>query len=97
MGWVKVDLAEIRHVNSYTMRGRDDDTSFSYKSWTFEGSNDDLNWTVLDSPQEQTNWGSGEVRVFDIPASAYRYFRWNITNNNGGVHSCAQELELIGY
>lgn len=36
----------------------------SPKDWTFEGSNDGMNWTTLDTVTNQTGWGGGELRKF---------------------------------
>ena len=39
-------------------------SAFAPNSWTFEGSNDDSNWTVLDTVSGETSWGSSEERTF---------------------------------
>ena len=55
------------------------------KSWTFEGSNDGVNWTVLDSQYAQTNWSAGETRYFRFTNTvAYLGYRINVSTNNGG-------------
>jgi len=68
------------------------------KNWTLEGSNDDSAWTVLDTVANETAWGSGDRRIFtcDVMTGAYRYFRLNITANNGDVtYTQVGELELF--
>jgi F5/8 type C domain len=54
-------------------------------SWTMQGSNDGTTFTVVDTRTGQTSWGSGEIRAFNCATAttAYRYFRLNITANNG--------------
>lgn len=56
------------------------------KNWTMEGSTDATSWTVLDTIVGETSWSSGETRSFicDSPnGTPYRYYRINITANNG--------------
>lgn len=52
------------------------------KIWTFEGSNDNVNWDVLDT-QNISSWSVLEFKTFLIPSNttAYRYYRLNITDN----------------
>ncbi|XLQ20057.1 MAG: discoidin domain-containing protein [Candidatus Moraniibacteriota bacterium] len=55
------------------------------KDWTFEGSNDANTWTVLDVRSAEMNWLSNEKRNYSgfTNNTAYRYYRLNITANNG--------------
>lgn len=63
------------------------------KSWTFEGSNDGANWTVLDSQYSQSNWSAGEARYFRFTnTTAYTGYRINVTSNNGGGFVTIGEL-----
>ncbi|WP_454812193.1 discoidin domain-containing protein [Labrys neptuniae] len=63
------------------------------KSWTFEGSNDGMNWTVLDSQYAQSNWSAGEARYFRFTnITAYIGYRLNVTSNNGGQYVTIGEL-----
>ncbi len=57
------------------------------KNWTMEGSNDNSTWAVLDTETNQTSWGDGEKRTYTglSATRAYRYFRLNITANNGAA------------
>ncbi|MBK3493846.1 Ig-like domain-containing protein [Viridibacillus sp. YIM B01967] len=70
-------------------------------SWTFEGSNDGVNWTKLDSVSNYAIWQDGE-NVFEIDnKQPFTHFRINITKNNGStsnvVNLTIHELELWGY
>lgn len=56
------------------------------KDWTLEGSNNNSTWDTLDTRTNQTSWGSGEWRAYTCNSptgTAYRYYRVNITANNG--------------
>lgn len=73
-------------------------STFSYtpKSWTFEGSNDGSNWTILDTRSNITNWTSSKLfELFNFTnMTAYKAYRINITENNGGTFTDIYELEM---
>ncbi|ADL50747.1 Ig-like domain-containing protein [Clostridium cellulovorans] len=100
-GWLKVDfgVGNEKKVNKYTIKSRTaPDNNSSPKSWTFEGSNDNENWTVIDSRIDQLDWDDsiGEKREFTFSNNTkYRYYRINITANDGQVHSSIDELEMM--
>jgi hypothetical protein len=49
-----------------------------------QGSNDGTTWSTLDTQTNQTAWAVFESRLFTVTGSAaYRYYRLNITANNG--------------
>jgi hypothetical protein len=66
-------------------------------AWTFEGSNDGLNYTVLDT-QSGISWFYGETKTFQITNStAYQYYRLNISAAANGSTASAvavDEFEL---
>jgi len=86
--WVKYDFGS---GNSYVVRSywiRVDNVpepNRAPKNWTFEGSNDGSTWTTLHTVTNQTSWDNNETRYFTPTdtSTAYRYFRINITANNG--------------
>lgn len=54
------------------------------KNWTFQGSNNGSDWTTLDTVTDETGWATKETRSFTCDSTgAYRYYRLNITANNG--------------
>lgn len=56
------------------------------KSWTFEGSNDGKDWTILDTQTSETGWSNGEERYyFFTNGEAYKYYKYNCTALNGGT------------
>lgn len=49
-------------------------------SWTFEGSNDNANWTVLDTQVGQSSF-AGTTKSYEFSnAASYRYYRLNVTD-----------------
>jgi hypothetical protein len=68
------------------------------KDWTLKGSNNGSSWTTLDTRTNETSWGDFELRSYAVTgAAAYRYFRLNITANNGdGTYTEVDELLMQG-
>lgn len=69
------------------------------KEWTFSGSTNGTDWTVIDAQVGQTGWLEGQQRTFAVsPADSYDYYRFNIITNNGAInYSGALELEFFGF
>lgn len=97
-GWLKVDLGNPKMVYKYTITSRNDSSAStsSPKDWTFEGSNDNTNWVVLDTRTNETGWIANQKReyVFDN-TTAYRYYRINISANVNGYYTAIAEMELM--
>ena len=67
------------------------------KSWAFYGSNDGTTWAELHSCPSETGWSSATVcrtKTFEN-TTAYRYYRFEITANNGDGD--ALELTQLEY
>ena len=68
------------------------------KSWTFYGSNDRQNWTLLDTREGVSGWtyGTGQVFSFDNiqPYSSYRFV---CTVNCGETYLSINEFELFEF
>jgi len=65
------------------------------KSWTFLGSQDGSTWTTLNSQSNQTFSVRYGVNFYNIGnTTAYRYYRINITANNGGGGVAIGDLGL---
>jgi hypothetical protein len=101
-GWIKIDFGSgiTKTVIKYTIVGWNSGGGRSLgdapKTWTFEGSNNDSDWTVLDTHSNITSWAVAEKKEYMFSNSTgYRYYRWNITANNGNSYLNAQELEVM--
>lgn len=54
------------------------------RDWTFEGSNNDSDWTELDSRTNIEDPGHLELVDYSFENTvAYRYYKWEITDRNG--------------
>ncbi len=90
--WMQYRFQTGRKINSYSIqmpegwitRIRDN----APKSWTFEGSHDGEDWTVLDKVEGESNWGETEVRHYRFQNETYfRFYRLNVSANNGGYYT----------
>jgi hypothetical protein len=103
-GILTVGLASVKKISGYTIRARNDTYLIdSPKDWTFEGSLNGVDWTVLDTRTGQISWAMNEQRTFTIAyasVASYSYYRLNITANQSGTNVSFSEMELlegIGY
>lgn len=72
-----------------------DTTNRDPKDWTFEGSIDGVNWTVLDTRTNQTFSSRGQTRQFTLPNSTgFRFHRLNVSAASGGLGYEIQLAEL---
>ena len=66
--------------------------------WEFLGSNDGINWDVLDTQSDQAFEGRKLKRIFEIDnTQAYEYYRLNITRNNTDSRIQLAEIQLLEY
>lgn len=75
-------------------------TSTAPKDWTFEGSNDGVNWNELDTQVNQIWAVSEKNREYAIDIGkirAYTMYRLNWTDNNGYLYTTIQLLQLYEY
>ena len=67
------------------------------KSFVLQGSNDNANWTTLDSESNQTNWGADQWRSFSIDSpSEFEYYKLTISEASGiDDYVGIREIELL--
>lgn len=98
--WLKYQFpsSETHIVTKYAITSGNDDDTRDPKDWTLEGSNDNTNWTTVDTVTGETFASRGLRKEFicDAPGStAYEYYRLNISSNNGnGSITQLAELEM---
>jgi hypothetical protein len=86
-GWLQYDFGSgnAQVVKRYTVSSADDNIPARYpKDWQFQGSNDGTTWTTLDSQSGQSFASRMQQNAYSFGnTTAYRYYRLNITANNG--------------
>jgi hypothetical protein len=84
--WIRIDLPSAQTVGGYAITNRIN-AAFDMvnpNTWTFEGSNDGTNWTILQTVTNDTNNNVGAVRPFTLSSPAtFSKYRLNITARNG--------------
>lgn len=85
-------------INHYCVVSGDGDTSYDPSAWEFLGSNDGVDWDVLDTRSGEEFEGRKLKREFNIDnTKKYTYYRLNITANNGGNLTQLTEIQLYEY
>ncbi|MCS0630823.1 alginate lyase family protein [Telluria mixta] len=84
MGWLQYDLGHTETVQRYTVISANDKIGRDPKDWQFQGSNDGVNWTTLDTQSGQAFANRFQLNSYTVASpGAYRWYRLNITSNNG--------------
>jgi hypothetical protein len=86
-GSVQVDLGVATTIIGYVvMESPYIGSATSPKDWTLQGSADGSNWTTLDTQSGKTwNVNYTQQLAFAISSATYRYYKLNITLNNGNA------------
>ncbi|GHU98191.1 hypothetical protein FACS1894159_00310 [Bacteroidia bacterium] len=88
--WEGDDAAK---VNLYSLSSSTDVTC-SPRAWTLSGSNDNQTWTTVDTRTDQSFTGK-ETKSYELEnTTAYKYYRLNITANNGGASTEISEFAM---
>lgn len=97
-GWLQYDFGagNAQVVKRYTINSADV-ASRDPKSWNFLGSQDGVSWTALDVKSNQTFANRYQQNTYPIGiTTAYRFYRLDITANNGAAGVAIAELGLWG-
>lgn len=99
-GWLQYDFGanSAQVIKRYTVVSAVDIPTRDPKNWEFQGSNNGTTWTTLDTQADYAFEYRTYLRAFDISNTiAYRYYRLNITANNGdGAHVHLGDFGLWG-
>lgn len=67
----------------------------SPRIWKVSGSQNGSTWTDLDSRSDESDWAVGEARYYEFyNVTAYRFYRIEFLNNNGGTDNRLGEMYL---
>lgn len=101
-GWIQIYFnGGYYTLNNYSIRVNTiPEPNRAPKDWTMQGSVDGTTFTILDTVTNQTTWASGETRNFVCESyykvQGYKYFRINVTANNGDSYLQFGEIYLYG-
>jgi hypothetical protein len=95
LGYVKFQLASAKTVQKYTITYIDNYFDGAPAAWTLYGSNDNSNWTALDSRSGQVSWSAWETRTYTFTnTNSYTYYKYQITGNNGRTQTIIAEFTM---
>lgn len=96
-GWLQYDLGHTVALQRYGISVSDVRSSRDPKSWQLQGSTNGTTWTTLDTQSGQVFLDRFRQQSYRIPQSLpYRYYRLNITANNGDTtFTAVSELTLL--
>jgi hypothetical protein len=95
-GWLQYDFGanNAQVIKRYTISSADVATR-DPKDWQFQGSQDGSTWTTLDTQSGQLFANRQQQNAYSIGnTTAYRYYRINVTANNGDAGMAIAELGL---
>jgi hypothetical protein len=96
-GWIAYDFKVPTLVARYDLTVILDNPKIPPKDWTFEGSNDGSNWTILDTQTNQSTWVNNVPNIYNINNYVYyQRYRLNATSNNGAVSLGIGEMRMYG-
>ena len=95
--WMQQNFTEAKVVNKYTLTSGNDAPDRDMKSWTLSGSNDGVNFTLLDTRVDQSwNDERNKTREFNFDnETAYQYYRLDVQANNGSSLIQVSEWRLL--
>lgn len=99
-GWLKIEFKNIRpKVMAFSIKSRNsaDANTHSPCDFVIEGSNDDVNWTLLGDYTDNLNWLQAEKRYFALTYfDNFKYYRITINKASGaGTFTGFGALELF--
>ncbi|MFD0588123.1 discoidin domain-containing protein [Paenibacillus sp. GCM10027627] len=97
--WLQYELPTAKVITSYSITSAEDAPYRDPKNWSLQGSNDGINWTVLDSRQNQTFAKRHQTNNYTFTNSTpFKYVKFdNFANQyqDGGIIQLA-EIKLFG-
>jgi hypothetical protein len=92
-GWIQYQFTSPKVINKYTLY---DAGAYMPKDWTLQGSNNGVDWDILDTVSEYTDWTGGYHTFTFVVNQLYSYFRFDITESNSSRLRLA-DIQLIEY
>jgi len=92
-GWIMYEFTVPKCIYKYSITPYSTTSTMNPRDWTFEGSNDGINWSILDERSSMTDGGE-----FLCPnRQAFNMYKLNVASNNGASALAIVELELFEF
>lgn len=98
--WLGYEFSKKVIVKEYQIKVNNSATSPNRpQKWLFEGSDDGINWTILDERENETDWGYSEKRSYSInPDKQESFARYRLNFLSGSDSSISLKgVYLLGY
>jgi len=97
--WFQISFTEPTAIGAYNFTSANDASSRDPKTWTLEGSDDGVNWTVLDSREDQYFASRFQTVRYEIAAGqqSFKNYRIVLAANNGSSLFQMSEWRLFRY
>jgi len=96
VSWLQYDYGAgaAQTIKRYDITSANDVPGRDPRDWQLQGSNDGSAWTTVDTRTGQPSWPNRYQTIsFNVATpGAYRYYRLNVTANNGGSGTQLSEL-----
>jgi PKD repeat protein len=96
--WLNFQLNENLILTKYSLQSANDAASRDPKDWELLGSSDNINWNSIDKRSSELFPSRLQVKEYTLAApapSSMRYFKLNITKNNGDGMTQLAGIELF--
>lgn len=95
--WIKVDLGEKKKVGKFIITADDSTSTYTPQGFRLEGSNNDVDWELLDDRVGLGIWTQKQVREFvnNVKLDYYRYYRITVTEALSTLYVSFGEIELL--
>ncbi|MEO7100633.1 MAG: RICIN domain-containing protein [Luteolibacter sp.] len=97
--WLQYDFGTgvSQTIKRYDITSANDTPTRDPRDWQFQGSNDGSSWTAVDTRTAQPSFPNRYQKMsFNVASpGAYRYYRLNITANNGATSTQLSELAMF--
>ncbi|WP_235885497.1 discoidin domain-containing protein [Paenibacillus cymbidii] len=95
-GWIQIQFKWAYVFSKYSITSANDMPDRNPKNWTLQGSNDGEDWTTLDTRSDQSFASYYQKNTYTFNNNKpYRYYRLEVTSNNGGGELQLSEIELL--
>jgi fibronectin type III domain protein/F5/8 type C domain-containing protein len=95
--WLQYELEAAATAVRYTLTSANDAPDRDPRNWDLLASPDGNRWVILDSRTDQTFTNRYQAQSFTVTnTTAYRFYRLDITANNGSGQTQLAEFQLLG-
>ncbi|MFV0468081.1 MAG: GDSL-type esterase/lipase family protein [Dysgonomonas sp.] len=97
-GWIQYESAIPVKLSAYSITGSMNDIGRNPKAWELSGSDDELNWELIDKQENQESVFFVRLNTVEYPVSTakmYQYFKLNILENNGSSEFQLSKWQLF--